>query len=119
MNNSACEGTIYSLVGRTVALTGKMSIRGKHLLRPDLIVLLMAAHAVYKPDVSRRVSLLVHGDLSSQHVVNEWEQHSQKLELIKSEAERGNHICVVTSRGLSDLLNGSPAECQLWRYRYP
>jgi hypothetical protein len=69
------------------------------LLRPELILLLVAARAVYKPDVSRRVSLQVHGDMSSQHVVNEWEQHSQKLELVKSQAGRGNHICVVTSKG--------------------
>lgn len=106
------------MAGKTVALTGKVLVRGKHLLRPELILLIVAARAVYKPDMSRRVSLLVHGDLSGQHVVNEWEQHSQKLELVKSEARRGNHICVVTSRGLSDLLDGSPADCQLWRYRH-
>lgn len=102
--------------GQTIALTGKVSVRGKHVLRPQLIELLELAGATYKDDLSRNVSLLVHGDLSSQHVVNEWEQHSQKLEFVKAEARSGHHICVVTARGFSDLLSGTTAECQLWRY---
>lgn len=102
--------------GQTIALTGKVSLRGKHVLRPQLVEMLEHAGATYKDDLSRKVSLLVHGDLSSQHVVNEWEQHSQKLEFVKVEAEGGRHICVVTARGFSDLLSGLTAECQLWRY---
>lgn len=111
-----CTGAIDSLGGQTIALTGKVSVRGKHVLRPQLIELLELAGATYKDDLSRKVSLLVHGDLSSQHVVNEWEQHSQKLEFVKVESKSGHHICVVTARGFSDLLSGKPAECQLWRY---
>lgn len=111
-----CTGTVTSLGGRTIALTGKISVRGKHVLRPQIIEMLQRAGAAYKDDLSRKVSLLVHGDLSSQHVVNEWEQHSQKLEFVKAEAKGDRHICVVTSLGLSDLLDGKAAECQLWKY---
>jgi hypothetical protein len=111
-----CTGAIDSLGGQTIALTGQVSVRGKHVLRPQLIELLELAGATYKDDLSRKVSLLVHGDLSSQHVVNEWEQHSQKLEFVKVESKSGHHICVVTARGFSDSLSGKPAECQLWRY---
>lgn len=114
---TTCTGTVTSLGGRTIALTGKISVRGKHILRPQLIEMLQRAGAAYKDDLSRKVSLLVHGDLSSQHVVNEWEQHSQKLEFVKAEAKSDRHICVVTSRGLSDLLDGKAAVCQLWKYR--
>lgn len=113
---TTCTGSIVSLVGRTIALTGKINVRGKHILRPQLIEMLEQAGAAYKEDLSRKVSLLVHGDLSSQHVVNEWEQHSQKLEFVKAEAKSDHHICVVTALGLSELLNGRPAECRLWRY---
>ena len=112
-----CAGTVASLAGRTVALTGKISLHGKHVLRPQLIELIEQKGANYKDDLSRKVSLLVHGDLTSQHVVNEWEQHSQKLEFVKTESKCDRHICVVTSRGLSDLLDGRTAECQLWKYR--
>lgn len=111
-----CTGVICSLNGQTIALTGKISVRGEQVFRPQLAEMIEKAGAVYKDDLSRKVTLLVHGDLSSQHVVNEWEQHSQKLELVKVEARKGHHICVLTARGFSDLLSGKEAECRHWRY---
>lgn len=116
LSRTSCSGIVISLNGHTVALTGKVSIRGEHLFRPELISILVRKNAEYKDDVSRKVSLLVHGDLSSQLVVNEWEQHSQKLEQVKREAARGHHICVVSSRGLTSLVAGDTAKCHLWRY---
>lgn len=113
---TTCTGIVASIAGRTVALTGKINVHGRHILRPQLIEMLEQAGATYKDCLSRKVSLLVHGDLTSQHVVNEWEQHSQKLELVKAEAKNGLHICVITSRALSDLLDGRTGECQLWKY---
>lgn len=107
-----CTGTVASLVGQTVAFTGKVSVRGQWRKRDDLVDVLLSQGASYKSDTSNKVSLLIHGDLSGQHVVNEWLAFSKKLEFVRSGLASGIHICVVTSRGFSDLLDGQSATCQ-------
>lgn len=110
-----CNGEVQVLRGRTVALTGKVSLGGERTLRPVVVAAIAAAGAQVKPDASGKVDIVVHGDLSSQHVVDDLRQHSQKLEFVAKARARGRHICVISSRGLSELLAGGAAPC-LARY---
>ena len=107
-----CNGTIESLDGQTVTLTGKVSIRGEWLKRDRVVMLLSSQGISYKKEMSKLVTVLVRGDLEGQHVVNPSDQCSQRVEFVRSELKNGRHICVVTSRGFSGLLEGTVAECQ-------
>lgn len=107
-----CNGTVESLGGQTLTLTGKVSIRGKWVKRDGIVRLLSERGVSYKKEMSKLVTVLVRGDLEGQHVVNPFDQCSHRLEFVRSELNNRRHICVITSRGLSDLLEGIAAECQ-------
>lgn len=107
-----CNGTIESFDQQTVTFTGKVSVRGRHETRNGLEKLMLEMGIGYSRYASSRVSLLVHGDLTGQCVVDEWNEHSRKLIFVRSSLSFGRHICVTTSRGFSDLLDGATASCQ-------
>lgn len=111
-----CTGIITSLDRQTLAITGKVSIHGKRLFRDDIVKLMTEKGIAYKQSASGLVSILVHGDLTGQHVIDEWNKNSRKLEFVHKASERGRHICVVTSRGFSALLDGTPTACQTWQF---
>lgn len=111
-----CTGTIEFLAGQTVTLTGKVSIHGRWVKREEIEQMLRERGVRYKREMSKLVTVLVHGDLEGQHVVNEFDKYSQRLEFVRSKLKKGHHICVVNSRGLSALLEATAAECQTWRF---
>ena len=111
-----CTGTIKSLDGQTVTLTGKVSIRGRWVKREEIEKGLKDRGVQYKREMSKLVTILVHGDLEGQHVINEFDKYSQRLEFVRSQLNKGHHICVVNSRGLSALLEATTAECQTWKF---
>lgn len=108
-----CNGRIESLESHSVALTGKVSIRGRHVYRKEIAKILQDRNIVYK-DGANRATLLIFGDLDGQHVIDEFRKHSQKIELVSNKRMKGRHICVADSDGFSRLLDGGTATCQAW-----
>lgn len=63
----------------------------------------------WKADMSGRVSLLVHGDLASQHVTDRTRQYSKKLILADQLRRAGKPIDIVDGQGFADLVAEYPA----------
>lgn len=110
-----CTGEVETLVGSVATLTGKVSLRGRRTLRSEVIDEIRWAGGKVKADASGRVDIVVYGDLTSQRVVDEIHQYSQKLEFVVKAMATGRHVCVVTSRGLSHLVDGGTAACHTQR----
>jgi len=112
MGRPECDGTIASLVGHDVALTGKTCVDGLRVIRGDLLAMLMrrGASEVAADRRKRTVSLLVVGELGD-NVVDWRLGRSQKLVYYENQRRSGNHVCIVDDAGISALLRGHPAPC--------
>lgn len=108
---SACAGTVTGLRGQKVVATGKIYINEEHVFRDAVHKLLRTRGAGVTTKLSGQVSLLVYGDLSSQTVTDPLNQHSRKIKDAFRENHLRHHVCIVSSRGLSQLLDGEPAMC--------
>lgn len=113
MNNSRrrCVGTVNALRGQVAMATGKVFIRGERVDRDTVHLLLSRAGARVTTKMSGQISLLIHGDLSAQVVVDLARAYSQKILGVLTEDASGHHVCVVSSLGLSELLEGRAAPC--------
>jgi hypothetical protein len=110
MTTIRCDGWVRSLHGQTLAFTGKVLIDGTWTLREDCAASAMTRGAVdWKADFSRKVALLVHGDLARQVVTDDARRYSKKLVRAAWERDRGYHVCVVDADGFSGLLNRTSA----------
>jgi hypothetical protein len=103
---------VSTLSGLTICFTGKVFIDGEWALREHCDTMARARGASSKPDFSRKVSLLVHGDLASQVVTDPDRQYSKKLVRAAWERDRGYHVCVVDGDGFADLIAGHPTRCR-------
>lgn len=107
-----CNGSVTTLRGQTVAMTGKVVVRGEHIKRDNLAKIISETYgAKFKNDLTGQISLLIHGDLTGQVVTNMKIHFSDKLLAIISRDRRGHHVCVVSSEGLAELLKGGSAKC--------
>jgi hypothetical protein len=108
-----CDGWVPTLQGQTLAFTGKVLVDGEWILREDCAAMARARGSLdWKEDFSRKVTLLVHGDLASQVVTDRARQYSKKLVRAAWERDRNYHVCVVDAEGFSDLLANYPARCR-------
>ncbi|AWT47914.1 hypothetical protein HXP45_20435 [Streptomyces actuosus] len=64
-----------------------------------------------KTDFSRKVTLVVYGDLASKVVTDDRRTYSSTLVDAEAERSQGRHICVVDADGFSNLLKERPAPC--------
>lgn len=110
-NECACSGRVTTLRNQVVIATGKVSIRGEHEHRDTVHALLERAGARVTTKMSGNISLLIHGDLSGQIVADQAREYSQKILDLLTEATSAHHVCVVSSRGFSELLEGKAAAC--------
>jgi hypothetical protein len=110
-DSAPCHGEVGSLRGQTMAMTGKVLVYGEHITRPALAGILRSHGVRSKTDVTGQISLLVHGDLSGQGVTDKKLELSKKLLNVLNEQVRGHHVCVISSSGLSDLMEGGSARC--------
>jgi hypothetical protein len=109
--SGSCNGFVSTLRGQTVTMTGKVVVRGEHIKRDNLVKLIEIRGARFKNDLTGQISVLVHGDLSGQVVANMKIQFSDKLLEIVNRDHHKHHVCVISSEGFSDLLDGGTAEC--------
>lgn len=106
-----CNGFVTTLRGQTVTMTGKVVVRGEHVKRDTLAKVIETKGARFKNDLTGQISLLIHGDLTGQIVANMKIQFSDKLLEIINQDHRKHHVCVVSSAGFSELLDGGTAKC--------
>lgn len=106
-----CSGFVTTLRGQTVTMTGRVVVRGEHIKRDTLAKIIETKGARFKNDLTGQISLLVHGDLSGQVVADMRIQFSDKLLDVINQDRRKHHVCVVSSAGFSELLNGGTTKC--------
>ncbi|ALE91414.1 hypothetical protein AOC05_02035 [Arthrobacter alpinus] len=110
-NDCTCSGRVTTLRNQVVIATGKVSIRGEHEHRDEVHALLERAGARVTTKMSGNISVLIHGDLSGQIVADQVREYSQKILDLLTESTSAHHVCAVSSRGLSELLEGRAAVC--------
>lgn len=108
---SSCGGAVRTLRGQNVLFTGTVRIRGEHYKRDDLDPAVRNRGGTVAPDRSRKVTLLVLGDLDADRVVDPVNVRSQKLVYFEELRRSGHHTCIVDGHGLGELLDGRPARC--------
>jgi hypothetical protein len=101
---------VTSFRGHVLAFTGKVLIDGNWTIREDCGRMAETRGAAgWKPDMSGRVSLLVHGDLASQKVTDRTRRYSKKLILADKLRRSGKPVAIIDGQGFADLVNGYPA----------
>lgn len=113
MTRPACDGTVASLHGQLIMLTGKTRINGRRTLRAEISPLLKdrGAEVLQDGTYNRRVTLLLLGELTPERVTDPVNGRSKKLVFVDKARADGHHICIVDDEGFSALLRGSPATC--------
>lgn len=110
MADATSSEWVTSFRGHVLAFTGKVLIDGSWTIREDCVQMAETRGAVdWKQDMSGRVTLLVHGDLASQHVSDRTRQYSKKLILADTLRRSGKPVMVIDGQGFADLLKGYPA----------
>ncbi|MFJ8030350.1 hypothetical protein [Streptomyces sp. NPDC096032] len=91
--------------------TGKTLVDGEWVFRKDCKSRSMNLGATCQDSFSKRVTIVVHGELAG-NVKDEDRGLSQKLLKVIESRRAGQHIHVVDAAGFSDLLFGAPARCR-------
>ena len=111
MPGQPCTGTVRGLKGQTICFTGCVLVDGMWSVRTDCAKRAGQLGAIPKTDFSRKVTLVVYGDLASKVVTDDRRAYSSTLVDAEAERSRGRHVCVVDADGFSKLLKGRPAPC--------
>ncbi|MET3721145.1 hypothetical protein [Arthrobacter sp. UYEF21] len=111
-NNHDCDGTVNMLRGQRVMFTGKTFYRGEHRQRKDLErdIRLKGGFPQHGTR-NQSATLLILGGLHPDVVIDSRNTRSQTLVFVDTQAERGNHICIVDDAGYELLINDRPAPC--------
>ncbi|MFF6875575.1 hypothetical protein ACFY9S_09705 [Streptomyces sp. NPDC012474] len=91
--------------------TGKTLVDGDWVVRKKCFSRAQALGAAYQNSFSRKVTLVVHGELTG-NVKDADRELSRKLLAVIESRRAGRHIHVVDNAGYSDLLFGAPAQCR-------
>ncbi|MFH9041374.1 hypothetical protein ACH4FA_18800 [Streptomyces sp. NPDC017966] len=91
--------------------TGKTRVDGEWVVRKDCFSRAQTSGAVCQNSFSRKVTLVVHGELTG-NVKDADRELSRKLLTVIESRRAGRHIHVVDNAGYSDLLFGAPARCR-------
>lgn len=110
MGRKYCGGVVESLHGQYVLLSGKTYVDGKDLTKAQLRPIISQNGGRNAPDRSQAVTLVVWGEFQGS-VVDPVHSQSKKVVYAAQQRSWGNHICVVDSGGISQLLRGTSAPC--------
>ncbi|MER6270845.1 hypothetical protein [Streptomyces sp900105755] len=102
---------MHGLKGHTVCFTGRVLVDDVWTVRATCAERAGQRGAVPKTDFSRKVTLVVYGDLASKVVTDDRRAYSSTLVDAEAERNRGRHVCVVDADGFSKLLKGRAAPC--------
>ncbi|MGW0547747.1 hypothetical protein [Streptomyces altiplanensis] len=111
MSGRPCRGTVRRLNGQTICFTGRVLVDGEWTVRTRCAERARQQDATPKTDFSRKVTLVVYGDLASKVVTDDRRTYSSTLVEAEAERRRGRHVCVVDGDGFSKLLRRRPAPC--------
>lgn len=111
MTDRQCTGMVQRLKGRTVCFTGRVLVDGEWTVRERCAEKARQHGATSKTDFSRRITLIVYGDLASKVVTDTRRTYSSTLVDAEAQRRRGQHVCVVDGDGFSRLLKGRSAPC--------
>lgn len=111
MPDRPCRGTVHRLNGQTICFTGRVLVDGEWTVRTRCAERAKQKEATSKTDFSRKVTLVVYGDLASKVVTDDRRAYSSTLVAAEAERRQGRHVCVVDADGFSKLLRGRPAPC--------
>lgn len=109
--STRCTGWIHELRGHTIMFTGKTLVDGEWVVRKKCFSRSQTLGAVCQDSFSRKVTLVVHGELTG-NVKDADRELSRKLLTVIESRRAGRHIHVVDNAGYSDLLFGAPARCR-------
>ncbi len=113
-----CDGALTRLAGELVLFTGTSTVNGDHMVRDTLWKHTLRLGGQVAKDRSRKVTVLVHGDLWGRKVADAKRGYSQKLVFVEETMRRfGLHIHVIDDMGFENLLHGRPARCFSLRRR--
>ena len=107
---AGCSG-VSDLHGQTVLFTGKTHVYGQWETKAECGRRVRQSGGQWVPDESRKVTLLVMGELTNQIVTDPVLQYSAKILYVHDQRLLGHHICAVDGPGFTDLLSGRPARC--------
>lgn len=110
MTWAGCAG-VETLHGQVVLFTGKTYMNGDWETKKTCGRVAEQNGATWVENESRRITLLVLGDLTTQIVTDMILRRSAKLIFVHRERGRGHHICVVDGHGFTALSNGNTARC--------
>ncbi|MFH9175723.1 hypothetical protein [Streptomyces albogriseolus] len=91
--------------------TGKTRVDGEWVVRKDCFSRAQTLGAFCQNSFSRKVTLVVHGELTA-NVKDAERELSRKMLTVIESRRAGRHIHVVDNAGYSDLLFGAPARCR-------
>ncbi|MFE2456441.1 hypothetical protein [Streptomyces sp. NPDC059402] len=111
MSDRTCHGTVRSLNGHTICFTGRVLVDGEWTVRTRCEELAEGRGADTRTDFSRKITLVVYGDLASKVVSDSRRAYSGKLVGAGVSRNEGRHVCVVDADGFSKLLKRRPAPC--------
>ena len=107
-----CTGTLSSLNEERVLFTGRAYINGDHVKRDVLRDLAQHIGALVASDQSRKVTVLVLGEMWSGPLHDEDRRYSRKATFVEQvERTTGHHVHVIDIVGFKELLHGRPARC--------
>lgn len=111
MTDRQCNGEVHSLRDRTICFTGRVHIDGVWTVRDKCKKRARDRGATPKTDFSRKVTLVVFGDLTSKAVSDTRRNYGDTLVDAELRRRQGHHVCVVNEEGFSHLLQGRSAAC--------
>ncbi len=111
MPGRPCRGTVHRLNDQTICFTGRVLVDGEWTVRTHCAERVRRQGATPKADFSRKVTLVVYGDLASKVVTDDRRTYSSTLVEAEAERRRGRHVCVVDGDGFSKLLQRRSAPC--------
>ena len=110
-----CDGWVRTLRNEVVIFTGRVLVDEQRVSQRQCGSFVEALQGEWRDEPSSRVTLVVHGDLAGQRVVDPRRQYSEKLILAQEARFGGRHVHVVDAAGFSDLLDRRPARCRRLR----
>ncbi|MFG2452658.1 hypothetical protein ACGFSG_25055 [Streptomyces sp. NPDC048512] len=111
MADRQCGGTVQRLKGQTVCFTGRVLVDGEWTVREHCAKKAQQHGAIPKTDFSKKVTLVVYGDLASKVVTDNRRAYSSTLVNAEAQRRQGLHVCVVDGDGFSKLVKGGSAPC--------
>lgn len=111
MADRRCGGEVHSLKGQTICFTGRVLVNGVWTVREKCAERAKDHGATAKRDFSRKVTLVVYGDLASKVVTDTRRAYSGTLVEAERQCRQGQHVCVVDGDGFSQLIAHRSAPC--------